>query len=64
MTKPLTVECPECLRIFDMTNPVDADEWAHGHDCDINDQRERWYEEQEHRALNGLPPLKRERPEP
>jgi hypothetical protein len=26
--------CPECDRVFDLTNEDDADEWAHGHDCE------------------------------
>lgn len=26
--------CPECLRAFDMSNDIDAQEWAYGHDCE------------------------------
>jgi hypothetical protein len=26
--------CPECLRVFDLFNTEDADEWFHGHDCE------------------------------
>lgn len=26
--------CEECDRVFDMLNAADADEWAHGHDCE------------------------------
>lgn len=26
--------CPECGRTFDLADPVDADEWSHGHDCE------------------------------
>ena len=26
--------CPECFRVFDMFDEVDADEWAYGHDCE------------------------------
>lgn len=27
-------KCVECERVFDLTNEVDADEWAYGHDCE------------------------------
>lgn len=27
-------QCPECGRVFDLTDATDADEWAHGHDCE------------------------------
>lgn len=26
--------CEECGRIFDLTDPVDAEEFAYGHDCE------------------------------
>lgn len=26
--------CPECGRVFDLTNGTDADELAYGHDCE------------------------------
>jgi hypothetical protein len=26
--------CPECGRIFDLTDETDAEEWAYGHDCE------------------------------
>jgi hypothetical protein len=26
--------CRECARVFDMTDPVDAEEWHYGHDCE------------------------------
>ena len=28
------VVCPGCERVFDLTNPDDADEVAYGHDCE------------------------------
>lgn len=28
------VKCPECGRVFDLTNEEDANEWAYGHDCE------------------------------
>ena len=28
------VTCPECNRVFDLTNEQDAEEWAYGHDCE------------------------------
>ena len=28
--------CPECKRVFDLTNPIDVQEWAYGHDCEEN----------------------------
>ena len=28
------VTCPECSRVFDLTNETDAAEWGFGHDCD------------------------------
>lgn len=30
----VTFTCSECGRVFDLTDPTDADEWAHGHDCE------------------------------
>jgi len=27
-------KCPECGRVFDLMNEIDADEWYHGHDCE------------------------------
>jgi hypothetical protein len=27
--------CPECGRLFDLTDETDAAEWAFGHDCDV-----------------------------
>lgn len=30
-----TRTCPECGRVFDLSNPVDADELAYGHDCEV-----------------------------
>lgn len=30
----LRVECPECGRVFDLTDETDADEYAYGHDCE------------------------------
>ena len=27
-------QCPECGRVFDLTDPTDADEATHGHDCE------------------------------
>lgn len=29
-----TVRCPECGRVFDLTNEDDAAEWYYGHDCE------------------------------
>lgn len=26
--------CPECGRVFDLTNETDAEEWQYGHDCE------------------------------
>lgn len=28
-------KCVECERIFDLTDEVDAEEWAYGHDCEV-----------------------------
>ncbi len=30
-----TKTCPECGRVFDALNPVDCDELAYGHDCEV-----------------------------
>ena len=30
----MTVTCPECDRVFDLTDPEDADEFYYGHDCE------------------------------
>lgn len=32
------VKCPECGRVFDLTDEDDADEWAYGHDCEEVDE--------------------------
>jgi len=29
-----SVRCPECGRVFDLTNKNDANEWSFGHDCE------------------------------
>lgn len=28
--------CPECGRVFDMLEQLDADEWFNGHDCEVD----------------------------
>lgn len=28
-------KCIECGRVFDMFDPIDAEEWAYGHDCEV-----------------------------
>lgn len=28
-------QCVECLRVFDLLDETDADEWAYGHDCEV-----------------------------
>lgn len=28
--------CPECDRVFDLTDETDAEEFAYGHDCEDN----------------------------
>ncbi len=32
--KPFTAHCPECGRVFDLTDKTEADEWVYGHDCE------------------------------
>jgi endogenous inhibitor of DNA gyrase (YacG/DUF329 family) len=27
-------KCPECGRVFDLTDETDANEWFNGHDCE------------------------------
>lgn len=27
-------KCVECKRVFDITENIDAQEWAYGHDCE------------------------------
>lgn len=29
------VACPDCQRRFALAVPEDADEWHHGHDCEV-----------------------------
>ena len=29
------VVCVECERVFDLTDEADAEEWAYGHDCEV-----------------------------
>lgn len=31
---PTAARCPECGRVFDLLDEVDADEFYEGHDCD------------------------------
>ena len=30
-------KCPECLRVFDLLNETDAEEFYYGHDCEPTD---------------------------
>lgn len=32
---PTLVDCRECGRVFDLTNDFDLDEYAYGHDCEV-----------------------------
>lgn len=34
MANRVLIRCPECGRVFDLTNETDAEEWAYGHDCE------------------------------
>lgn len=27
-------ECPNCLRVIDLLNDIDAEDWFAGHDCE------------------------------
>lgn len=27
--------CVECQRVFDLLDETDAEEWAYGHDCEV-----------------------------
>jgi hypothetical protein len=31
-------KCPECGRIFNVMNPVEAQEWYYGHDCEVQEE--------------------------
>jgi hypothetical protein len=33
--RPLAV-CVECGRLFDLSQDLEAQEWAYGHDCEAN----------------------------
>lgn len=33
----LVMTCHDCGRDFDMRDESDADEWAHGHDCEVTE---------------------------
>ena len=33
----MTATCTECERIFDLSDLIDAEEWAYGHDCEVID---------------------------
>jgi hypothetical protein len=35
---PTRARCPECHRVFDLLDEVDAEEWAYGHDCEPRDK--------------------------
>ncbi len=30
------IRCPECDRVFDLLDEVDANEWYYGHDCEVS----------------------------
>lgn len=32
----LKPRCPECGRVFDLLNEIDAQEYAYGHDCEAS----------------------------
>jgi len=32
----MTAICPECERVFDLLDADDANEWAFGHDCEVD----------------------------
>jgi glutaredoxin len=35
-------KCPECLRVFDLLDEVDAEEFYYGHDCeDVATEKEK-----------------------
>jgi hypothetical protein len=31
----LKLRCEECGRVFDLLDETDAQEWAYGHDCEV-----------------------------
>lgn len=31
----IKAQCPECSRVFDLLDDMDAQEWAYGHDCEV-----------------------------
>lgn len=35
-----TLVCPECFRVFDLLDEVDANEWYYGHDCEEPEEEE------------------------
>lgn len=32
-----TVQCVECGRVFDLTDPEDSEEYEYGHDCEVTE---------------------------
>ena len=30
----MKAKCPECTRVFDLSDETDAEEWYYGHDCE------------------------------
>lgn len=34
MEVPTKARCPECKRVFDLTDEAQAAEWFYGHDCE------------------------------
>ena len=36
----MKAQCPECDRIFDLTDETDANEWLYGHDCEASEWEE------------------------
>jgi hypothetical protein len=31
-------KCPECLRVFDLLDETDAEEFYYGHDCEASEE--------------------------
>jgi hypothetical protein len=57
---PVAYECPECGQVWTVLD--DAEEWAYGHDCEIDESpvrvivpEERWVDDEEYTQIGDHP---------
>lgn len=48
-------QCPECGRVFDLTDEADAEEWTYGHDCEEPDPNTPEFHIENHWVVSETP---------